>query len=171
MVMMIMMTTVITAMIWSMGIVNRKAEGVGRFLAEVEVKVLKRHHQGRNVAGVVLLPQTKVLDHQQGGKLELAKEEGLVSHKLYSNRSIWKFCSLSVENRLHYHPLADVFELSRMLFPISYIFQFYFVNCLRMVVGRAGNSCSRAVFGPARLWHDTISMNTNMTRLLNGPET
>ncbi|GMN61844.1 hypothetical protein TIFTF001_030924 [Ficus carica] len=41
----------------------------------------------------------------------------------------------------------------------------------RVVLGRAGNSCSRAVFGPARLRHDTISLNTNTTRLINGPET
>ena len=34
---------------------------------------------------------------------------------------------------------------------------------------RPGNLGSRAVFGPARLRHDTISINTNTTRLINGP--
>ncbi|GMN47724.1 hypothetical protein TIFTF001_016882 [Ficus carica] len=39
------------------------------------------------------------------------------------------------------------------------------------VASRPGNSCSRAVFGLARLRHDTISINTNTTRLINGPRT
>lgn len=100
-VMMMMMPTVITAMNWSMGIAKIKQNGVGRLLEEVEAKGLQQHR--RSVAGAVLLPLTKVPDHR---KLELAKEEGLVSHKLYSYRLIRKFCSLNVENLFTLSPIG-----------------------------------------------------------------
>lgn len=71
MVKMIMTNTVITAMKWPMGKPIIKTHEAGRHLAEVGVRVLKKHQQGEG--GDALLLQIKV--HNQLSR-RLVKEEG-----------------------------------------------------------------------------------------------